>query len=174
MQRLKPESSGPAFVPELTRAEVYWLAKTLQTGMMPHPVYIPTGEVRELRGLLAQREALVSARTSWLVRAMTLLTAAGAPAKPTPGSQKEPRQKDTIVTEAFAKEVYEDQAESSYGSPALLSVRSSSSLVWPIRFSARLHVRGENVSLEHAWKDGDPRFLPRCVEFRGNGPPVDI
>jgi transposase len=70
------------------KRDSYWLAKALQTGMMPHPVYIPTGEVRELRGLLSQREALVTARTSWLVRAKTLLTAAGHPATPTPGSHK--------------------------------------------------------------------------------------
>lgn len=70
------------------KRDSYWLAKTLQTGMMPHPVYIPTGEVRTLRALLAQRDALVADRTSWLVRAKTLLTAAGSPATPTPGSQK--------------------------------------------------------------------------------------
>lgn len=69
------------------RRDAFWIAKALQTGMMPHPVFIPTGEVRQLRGLLAQREALVSDRTGWLIRAKTLLAAAGAPAMPTRGSQ---------------------------------------------------------------------------------------
>jgi transposase len=61
------------------RRDAFWIAKALQTGMMPHPVFIPTGDVRELRGLLSQREAVVSDRTGWLVRAKTLLAAAGAP-----------------------------------------------------------------------------------------------
>ena len=68
------------------RRDAYWLARALQTGMMPHPVYIPTGEVRELRGLLSQRDAVVRDRTTWLARAKMLLLAAGSPARPTPGS----------------------------------------------------------------------------------------
>ena len=70
------------------KRDSYWLAKALQTGMTPHPVYIPAGEVRHLRGLLSQREALVTDRTAWLLRAKTLLTAAGSPATPTPGSHR--------------------------------------------------------------------------------------
>ena len=66
------------------RRDAYWLARALQTGMMPHPVYIPTGEVRELRGLLSQRDAVVRDRTTWLVRAKGVLQGAGAPARPTP------------------------------------------------------------------------------------------
>ena len=38
------------------RRDAYWIAKALQTGMMPHPVYIPSGKVRRLRQLLSQRE----------------------------------------------------------------------------------------------------------------------
>ena len=34
------------------KRDAYWLAKTLQTGMTPHPVCIPTGDVRRLRALL--------------------------------------------------------------------------------------------------------------------------
>ena len=34
------------------RRDAYWIAKALQSGMYPHPVYVPTGEIRELRGLL--------------------------------------------------------------------------------------------------------------------------
>ena len=33
-----------------------------RTVMMPHPVYIPTGEIRRLRGLLARREAAARKR----------------------------------------------------------------------------------------------------------------
>ena len=55
----------------------YWIAKALQTGMMPHPVYIPTGEVRILRSMLSQRQALVTERRRWLSRARSYLQAAG-------------------------------------------------------------------------------------------------
>jgi transposase len=70
------------------RRDAYWIARSLQTGMMPHPVFIPTGEVRELRGLLAQREAIVADRTRWLVRAKTLLHAKGQGLSRTPGSHR--------------------------------------------------------------------------------------
>jgi len=59
------------------RRDAYWIAKSLQSGMMPHPVYLPTGEVRELRSLLSQREALVVERRRWLSRARSYLQAAG-------------------------------------------------------------------------------------------------
>ena len=36
------------------KRDAYWLAKGLASGMMPHPVYLPTGQVRRLRQLLAQ------------------------------------------------------------------------------------------------------------------------
>jgi transposase len=55
----------------------YWLAKTLQTGMTPHPVYIPTGTVRLLRSLLSQRQALLVERRRWLARARAQLQGAG-------------------------------------------------------------------------------------------------
>jgi hypothetical protein len=61
------------------RRDAYWLAKILQTGMMPHPVYIPTGEIRELRGLLSRRVAIVGERKRWLLRARSHLEAAGCP-----------------------------------------------------------------------------------------------
>jgi transposase len=59
------------------KRDAYWIAKALQSGMMPHPVYIPTGEVRLLRSLLSQREALVVERRRWLSRARSYLQAAG-------------------------------------------------------------------------------------------------
>src|SRR4029453_18222578 len=37
------------------RRDAYWIARALQTGMHPHRVYLPTGEIRELRALLTRR-----------------------------------------------------------------------------------------------------------------------
>ncbi len=45
--------------------------------MTPTSVYLPTGEVRELRNLISRREAIVAERTRWLVRARSYLQAAG-------------------------------------------------------------------------------------------------
>ncbi|HMB89256.1 MAG TPA: IS110 family transposase [Rhodothermales bacterium] len=59
------------------KRDAYWLAKALQTGMTPHPVYLPSGEVRELRGLLSQRQALSRERVRWRVRARRMVQAAG-------------------------------------------------------------------------------------------------
>jgi transposase len=59
------------------RRDAYWIAKALQTGMTPNAVYIPTGEVRELRALLAQRDTVVGERVRWLVRARSLLQSSG-------------------------------------------------------------------------------------------------
>ena len=42
------------------KRDAYWLARSLASGMMPHPVYLPSGQVRRLRQLLAQRAALRS------------------------------------------------------------------------------------------------------------------
>jgi transposase len=61
------------------RRDAYWIAKALQTGMTPTPVYIPTGEVRQLRALLSRRQALMSERTRWLLRSRSYLQAAGYP-----------------------------------------------------------------------------------------------
>ena len=73
-----------------------------------------------------------------------------------------------IAPEAFAKEVDKDQAANSYGSPTPSSDGSSPSLVWPIRSSAWQHVPSELTPLEHVWKDGDPRHLPRCETRNSN------
>lgn len=59
------------------RRDAYWIGKALQTGMTPHPVFIPTGQVRELRSLLTQRHGLQSERRRWLERARAHLQAAG-------------------------------------------------------------------------------------------------
>jgi len=45
--------------------------------MYPHPVYIPTGEIRELRALLNQRRALHADYNRWRYRARTYLRASG-------------------------------------------------------------------------------------------------
>jgi transposase len=59
------------------KRDAYWIAKCLQTGMMPHPVYIPTPAVRRLRSLLAQRTSIAAERKRWLLRARSHLRAAG-------------------------------------------------------------------------------------------------
>lgn len=51
------------------RRDAYWIAKSLQTGMMPHPVYIPQGECRELRQILSRREVIKRDRARWALRA---------------------------------------------------------------------------------------------------------
>jgi transposase len=45
--------------------------------MTPHSVYIPTGQVRQLRRLLSRRAALVAEQTAWRLRARSYLQAAG-------------------------------------------------------------------------------------------------
>ncbi len=61
------------------RRDAYWIAKSLQTGLMPHAVHIPTTEVRRLRSLLAQRRALAAERKRWLLRARSHLREIGTP-----------------------------------------------------------------------------------------------
>lgn len=59
------------------RRDAYWIAKALQSGMYPHPVYIPSGEIRALRALLSQRRALHADYNRWRYRARTYLRAGG-------------------------------------------------------------------------------------------------
>jgi transposase len=59
------------------KRDAYWIAKSLQTGMTPHPVHIPHGRVRELRSLLGQRRGLVEDRKRWQLRARAHLRARG-------------------------------------------------------------------------------------------------
>ena len=59
------------------RRDAYWIAKTLQTGMTPHPVYLPTGEVRELRELLKRRRTVQRDRNRWQYRARAYFRANG-------------------------------------------------------------------------------------------------
>jgi transposase len=47
---------------------------------MPHPVYIPTGEIRALRALLSRRRLLQAEYNRWRYRARAYLRAAGCPA----------------------------------------------------------------------------------------------
>ena len=63
------------------KRDAFWIAKALQTGMTPHPVYIPTGQVRQLRRCLSRRAALACERNAWLVRARSYLQADGKPPK---------------------------------------------------------------------------------------------
>lgn len=59
------------------RRDAYWIAKVLQTGMKPHPVYLPAGEIRDWRILLARRDSLLRERRRWLLRAHSHLHRAG-------------------------------------------------------------------------------------------------
>lgn len=59
------------------KRDAYWIARSLQTGMTPHPVHVPRGEVRTLRRLLAQRRALLEDRKRWQLRARAHLRARG-------------------------------------------------------------------------------------------------
>jgi transposase len=67
------------------RRDAYWIARALQTGMHPHPVYIPTGEIRELRCLLKRRRMVLSERARWHNRGRATLRAAGQVARCRPG-----------------------------------------------------------------------------------------
>src|SRR5207244_7634491 len=40
------------------RPDAYWIAKALQAGIYPHPVYVPTGQARGLRAPNHQRRRL--------------------------------------------------------------------------------------------------------------------
>lgn len=64
------------------RRDAYWIAKALQAGMYPHPVYVPTGEIRELRALLSQRRVLHADYNRWRYRARAYLRAGGYPVAP--------------------------------------------------------------------------------------------
>jgi transposase len=57
------------------RRDAYWIARALQTGMTPHEVYIPVGEVREMRGLLHRREMIQRDFVRWRHRAKSQLRA---------------------------------------------------------------------------------------------------
>jgi transposase len=64
------------------RRDAYWIARALATGMHPHPVYIPTGEIRELRMLLTRRRLILIDRTRWQHRARSALRASGRYVRP--------------------------------------------------------------------------------------------
>jgi transposase len=55
----------------------FWIAKSIQTGMTPHPVHVPDATVRKLRSLLAPRLAVANERKGWLLRARSHLRATG-------------------------------------------------------------------------------------------------
>jgi transposase len=59
------------------RRDAYWIARALQTRMHPHPVYLPTGEIRELRALLTRRRMIQTDRNRWQYRARCALRASG-------------------------------------------------------------------------------------------------
>jgi transposase len=59
------------------RRDAYWIARALQTGLHPHPVYLPMGEIRELRALLTRRRMIQRDRNRWQYRARAALRASG-------------------------------------------------------------------------------------------------
>jgi len=59
------------------RRDAYWIARSLQAGMTPHPVYIATGEVREVRKLLNRRRIVQRDRNRWQYRARAMLRSHG-------------------------------------------------------------------------------------------------
>lgn len=59
------------------RRDAFWIARALQTGMHPHPVYLPTGEIRGLRALLTRRRRIQTDRNRWQYRARCALRASG-------------------------------------------------------------------------------------------------
>lgn len=63
------------------RRDAFWIAKSLQTGMMPSAVFIPTGPIRELRALLVHRDTLMQERARWLLRGRKQLVAVGCRVK---------------------------------------------------------------------------------------------
>ena len=69
------------------KRDAFWIAKALQTGMTPHPVYVPSGQVRLLRQLLSEREPERSGPTSRLASAgaleITSTTSATRSGRPT-------------------------------------------------------------------------------------------
>ena len=77
------------------RRDAYWIAKALQTGMTPTPVYLPNGEVRELRHLISRRQAIVVERQRWLLRARSYLEATGH--APTRAHRSVPRLLETCI-----------------------------------------------------------------------------
>jgi transposase len=75
------------------RRDAYWIARALATGMHPHPVYIPTGEIRELRMLLTRRRLILGDRNRWQLRARSALRASGLHVRPEtyrPGTRLSP------------------------------------------------------------------------------------
>jgi len=44
--------------------DTHWIAKRVQSGMHRHPVYIPTGEIPELRALRSRRRLLKASTTA--------------------------------------------------------------------------------------------------------------
>jgi transposase len=64
------------------KRDAYWIARSLQTGMTPHPVFLPTGELRELRRLLTRRRIVQRDRNRWQYRARATLRGLGLRTRP--------------------------------------------------------------------------------------------
>lgn len=75
--------------------DAYWIAKALPTGMTPHAVYIPSGDVRLLRRLLARRRMVTRDRKCWQNRARAFLRSDGV--KVSRGNSKIRQKVDEIL-----------------------------------------------------------------------------
>ena len=89
------------------KRDAYWIARTLQTGLTPHPVYIPTGHVRRLRNLLSRREAVAREQRRWLLRARAHLEAAGYKV---PRKKRVPKLIEAVMSQQDGMDTYLDEA----------------------------------------------------------------
>ena len=108
------------------RRDAYWIAKALQSGMYPHPVYVPTGEIRELRAVLSRRRVLHADYNRWRYRARAYLRAAGCPAAPGIAALRtalaQPR---TVTTESLTDALALRASRGAWGPAGPAGVRAS-------------------------------------------------
>ncbi len=87
--------------------DAFWIARTLQTGKTPHPVYIPTGQVRRLRNLLSRREAVAKEQRRWLLRARAQREGQGYKV---PRKQRVQKLIEAVMSRQDGMDVYLDEA----------------------------------------------------------------
>ncbi len=151
------------------KRDSYWIAKALQTGMMPHPVYIPTGQVRELRGLLSQRQALSGEHKRWLLRARSYLEAAGyklsrhrTVVRLVESAMAEPEGLDEPLAQALERCERMEAMASSELRNVEATIRREASSIDAIRRLKTIPAVGDWVSVSiYAWV-GDVRRFPNA------------
>lgn len=148
------------------RRDSYWIAKALQTGMTPHPVYIPTGQVRRLRGLVSQRQALVVERRRWLSRARSQLQAAGHPVSRSRSVERmleallsQPEGLDEHLAQALERCQRMDRALGAELSALEKKMHDETSTIPEIARLTTIPAVGERVAMMiHAWVGDVRRF----------------